>query len=126
MLDHLGKPRVGGADDGWRDHLRTLSRFPNVVCKLSGLSTEAVDAAWSSVVGPYLAHALDVFGPARCMFGSDWPVLTTAGTYHHWVDAILDSLRGFAGSEVEQVMSGNVRMVYHRPGPPADGLRPRR
>ena len=116
VLDHLGKPRVGRPEEQWRADLSALAQQPNVVCKLSGLSTETGGQPWSTdLVRPYLAHAIDVFGPARCLFGSDWPVLTRAGTYHQWRDALDDALDGFTDVEIEQVMSGNARSVYGLP-----------
>jgi L-fuconolactonase len=65
VLDHLGKPQ---ALDPWRAHLRALAERPHVHCKLSGLP--APDPR------PYVEHALAVFGPERCLAGSDWPVTT--------------------------------------------------
>jgi len=76
VLDHLAKP---AGLDPWRDHLSTLAAQPNVVAKLSGLLTEVADVA------PYVAHALEVFGPDRLMFGSDWPVLTQVASYRQWL-----------------------------------------
>jgi L-fuconolactonase len=91
VLDHLGKPPVAeGRLDPWRDDLARLAAFPNVSCKLSGLATEAAPGWTSGDVRPYLAHALEVFGAARCMIGTDWPLVTLAGTIERWVDAVLD------------------------------------
>ncbi|HET9126529.1 MAG TPA: amidohydrolase family protein [Propionibacteriaceae bacterium] len=77
VLDHMGKPPVGDPDDldRWRGDLEALAGLPQVVCKLSGLPAECwspmeLDAAFEPVVG----HALDCFGPQRCVVGSDWPV----------------------------------------------------
>lgn len=113
VLDHLGKPRVGADPACWRRDLRALAALPNVVVKLSGLLTEVVpgpDAA--GAVRPYLAYALEVFGPRRCLFGSDWPVLTLAGTYGAWRDIVLDAVAGLAEAEVEAVLHGNARALY--------------
>jgi L-fuconolactonase len=79
VLDHCGKPR---ALDPWRAQLSELARHENVVCKLSGLTTEVAD------VSPYLEHALTVFGPDRCLFGSDWPVASLTTTYEGWLDVV--------------------------------------
>lgn len=93
VLDHLGKPPVAARRlDPWRADIERLASFGNVSCKLSGLATEAAPG-WTSVdVRPYLEHALQVFGPARCMVGSDWPVVTLAGTMEQWFDAVCDVL----------------------------------
>ncbi len=51
-------------------------------CKLSGMVTEANWDSWKvSDLEPYVNIVLEAFGPARCMFGSDWPVCELAGSY---------------------------------------------
>ena len=65
----------------WADDLCAAAAPPNVFCKLSGMITLADPARWqASDLKPYIAHAIDVFGPDRLMFGSDWPVCTLAAT----------------------------------------------
>jgi L-fuconolactonase len=88
---------------------RRLASFENVSCKLSGLATEAASGWTSADVRPYLEHALDVFGPARCMIGSDWPVLTLAGTMEQWFDAVCDAL---TGGDRDAVLCGTASVVY--------------
>ena len=79
VLDHLGKPRDL---DPWRADLAALAVLPNVRCKLSGLTSElGPDADFT----PYLRHALDVFGPERCLYGSDWPLTRDPSL---WLDAV--------------------------------------
>ncbi len=78
VLDHLGKPRVTTEDFApWAESLTRLAERPNVRCKLSGLLSEAPPGRRTTIaLRPWLEHALAAFGPSRCMFGSDWPVLT--------------------------------------------------
>ena len=78
VLDHLGKPPVAaGGSALWRRGFAQLADLGNVWCKLSGLVTEADWARWTEAdLAPYLAEALRRFGPARLLFGSDWPVIT--------------------------------------------------
>lgn len=113
VLDHLGKPAVAaGLLDPWRQDIARLAGFPNVTCKLSGLATEA-GAGWTSLgVRPYLEHALAVFGPARCMVGSDWPVLTLAGTMERWFDAVLDAVGSLREDDLQAVLCGTASTVY--------------
>ena len=117
VLDHLGKPAVADAvTEPWREHLSRLAGHPNVVCKLSGLTTEADWAGWRTEhVLPYLRHALAEFGPERCMFGSDWPVATLATPYGRWVDVVVEALDGRPPAEVEQVLRGTATRVYRLP-----------
>ncbi|MEU7242515.1 amidohydrolase family protein [Streptomyces sparsogenes] len=83
VLDHAAKPPVAdGARAPWDRDLAALADLPNVVCKLSGLVTEAAWDAWRpEQVLPYARYVLDTFGPDRVLFGSDWPVCTLAATY---------------------------------------------
>jgi len=107
VLDHLGKPDVAHHRlDPWRADLEALAAHANVVCKLSGLTTEADHAAWTPAdLAPYLEHALACFGPDRCLFGSDWPVATLATSYERWVDVVLAYVP-------EPVLSANAARVY--------------
>jgi L-fuconolactonase len=85
VVDHGAKPEIGeGRLDPWRDQIVALAEQPGVHCKLSGLLTEAGDAPTAEAVAPYAAHLLEVFGPERLMWGSDWPVLNLAGDYASW------------------------------------------
>lgn len=114
VLDHLGKPDVRAARfEPWREHLSRLAAHPNVVCKLSGLSTEAHWQDWRTEdVLPYLRHALAEFGPERCMFGGDWPVATLATGYGRWVDVVVEALAGRPATERDQVLRGTATRVY--------------
>lgn len=93
MLDHLGKPAIkAGRLEPWRTQLAELAALPNVLCKISGVATEADHAGWTvEQIAPYVRHALDVFGDDRVAFGGDWPVVLLASEYRRWVDA-LDAL----------------------------------
>lgn len=83
VLDHLGKPAIGGDGDAqWREYLRQLAALPHVACKLSGLATEVGDRAVdASDLHRYLDIALELFGAQRLMFGSDWPVCLLKAEY---------------------------------------------
>ena len=117
VLDHLGKPAVAEARrDPWREDIRRLAGRPNVMCKLSGLATEADHARWTAAdVLPYLHHALAEFGAQRCMFGSDWPVATLATSYRGWVDTVDQALVGLRDTERDAVTGGTARRVYRLP-----------
>lgn len=90
IFDHIGKPDIrNGFFEPWASQLKELSRLPNVVCKLSGVVTEADHKVWTrNQVRPYMYHVLDVFGFDRVMFGSDWTVCTLATDYPAWIDVV--------------------------------------
>jgi L-fuconolactonase len=113
VLDHLGKPPVAaGSMASWRDDLARLAKSGEVFCKLSGLTTEA-KAGWEPEdLRPYLDVALDLFGPQRCMLGSDWPVSTLATTVEAWFDLVLDAVAGLSPAEREALRHATARSVY--------------
>jgi L-fuconolactonase len=116
VLDHLGKPAIADGEwEPWRTQLADLAQRPNVMCKLSGSTTEA-GRGWREVaVRPYLMHALDTFGPERCMFGSDWPVASVTTDYQRWLDLVGDAVSGCSGSEIDAVFAGTAAQVYRLP-----------
>ncbi|MCY1137025.1 amidohydrolase family protein [Actinoplanes sp. Pm04-4] len=96
VLDHLGKPPIAaGGFHEWRELITPVAAQPNLVAKLSGLVTEADWTRWTAEdLRPYVETALDLFGPHRLMFGSDWPVLEVAATYAEVMAAITALLGG--------------------------------
>jgi L-fuconolactonase len=90
VLDHLAKPEVrSGEIREWERGMRELATCPQVVCKLSGLVTEADWQRWTpDQLRPYLDVAFDCFGPDRLMVGSDWPVCTVASSYQRTMSVI--------------------------------------
>ena len=120
VIDHLAKPLIkSGRVDGWREAFQTASQFPNVYCKLSGLVTEADHASWrSEQIQPYVAIALDCFGPDRLMFGSDWPVCELAATYAQVHQVARDSLPGLSESEIAAIFGATATRFYHLPDGP--------
>lgn len=114
VLDHLGKPRISdSAFDEWQTDIARLAAHPNVSCKLSGLMTEApAGNGGPELLIPWVRHAIEVFGPARCLFGSDWPVLTTAGSYDDWHAIVTEAMHGLSPSEAQRIMRGTALERY--------------
>ncbi len=114
VLDHFGKPDIrSGLLDPWREHLSALAALPNVDCKLSGLVTEADHRAWTPAgLKPYVDHVLAAFGPARVLFGSDWPVAKLAGGYGRWLDAARLLVSHLSPAEQTAIFAGNAARVY--------------
>jgi L-fuconolactonase len=118
VLDHLAKPEVRlHALDPWREQMAELAELPNVVCKVSGLVTEADHASWTTDdLQPYVMHALAVFGEDRVLFGGDWPVVTLAATYRRWVES-LDALTAHLSDTAKhKLWADNARRVYRLAG----------
>jgi L-fuconolactonase len=113
VIDHCAKPAIGaGVLAPWLDDIAALAALPQVHCKISGLLTEAGPDYSISVLRPYFAHVLDVFGPRRLMWGSDWPVLDVVTSYGQWIDVCEGMLANLAEVEREWIFSLNAAMFY--------------
>jgi len=114
VLDHLAKPAIKQGDlRGWSAGIRDLASLPNVMCKLSGLVTEADLRGWSpDQIRPCLDVAFECFGPDRLMIGSDWPVCTLAASYSRVIEVVADYLKSFPIEIREAVMGGNARRFW--------------
>lgn len=114
VLDHLGKPDVSQeAPIAWADRIAPLAALPHVSCKLSGLITEADWQQWRPVeLLPYFYLALELFGPQRLMFGSDWPVCQLAGTYSDVHRLFESALRELSADEQAAIRGGNAIRLY--------------
>ena len=114
VLDHIGKPDIKGqVTEPWRSELRDLADLPNVVCKVSGLVTEADVEKWTREdLRPYLDHVLACFGFDRVLFGSDWPVVTLAAEYPRWVTALDWALAGCSAVEKRKIFRDNAVRFY--------------
>jgi L-fuconolactonase len=117
VLDHLAKPRIkAGELDPWRQDLRALAAHGNVLCKLSGMVTEADWQGWKRAdFTPYLEVALETFGPKRLMIGSDWPVCTLAAGYPDTIGIVREFLAPLAAAEREAIEGGNAARFYALP-----------
>jgi L-fuconolactonase len=117
VLDHAGKPGIrDGLLDPWRAHIRALSALPNIVCKLSGLVTEADPERWTSEqLRPYVAQLLDTFGPPRLLFGGDWPVVKLASTYARWLETAQALLESLSPAETAAIFHHNATKTYRLP-----------
>jgi L-fuconolactonase len=127
ILDHVGKPRsaLGDGVAAWRDALVQLAGHDNVVCKLSGLATELPADDRRAQMTDVLRMALDIFGPERCMYGSDWPVMTLATDYHAWLDLVRDMLSAYPSADAHAVLRANAARIYGLFDTPAQPGTPR-
>ena len=114
VLDHLGKPDVRNKTyQPWANDLKALAVLPNVVAKVSGLTTEADWRNWQPAdFKSYLNHALESFGPQRLMFGSDWPVVTLAADYRRWVETVQTQMPMLKQSDWIKLFQTNAERIY--------------
>jgi predicted TIM-barrel fold metal-dependent hydrolase len=102
VLDHVGAPFSGR----WPRELGDAAQYPNVFCKLSGLTRISPSPV------PYVQHALAVFGPSRLMFGSDWPASLPE---HSWKAALAAFTQAIGAQPVEireELLGGTAARFY--------------
>ena len=114
VLDHLAKPYIKDRKiDQWKSDLSRLAAQENVLCKISGMITEADWKSWTyEQLVPYLDVAFDAFGTDRLMFGSDWPVCQVAGEYQQVKHILERYLADFSEHEKKQVFGLNAAKFY--------------
>jgi L-fuconolactonase len=112
VLDHGAKPPIAGGDlEPWKQAITELARSSPIVCKLSGLVTEARSADAARLEAS-VEHLLGTFGPARMMWGSDWPVCELVCSYGEWRSVTDTLLAKLKVTERELIYSGTARAIY--------------
>jgi L-fuconolactonase len=114
ILDHIGKPGVkAGLLDPWRAHFKAMAQLPNVVCKLSGVTTEADHSSWTrEQLRPYIDHVINCFGFDRVMYGGDWPVSELAGRYGDWLATLDWATSGCSAAEKRKLFRNTAIRAY--------------
>jgi L-fuconolactonase len=113
VLDHCAKPRLAtGEITDWHDDIALLAERPNIVCKLSGLATEATPGWQITDLRKAVDHVVACFGPHRLLWGSDWPVVNLAGGYEKWFAAAETLLAGLSADENAAIFGGNAARIY--------------
>ena len=114
ILNHIAKPDIrGGVFEPWASQMTELAALDNVVCKISGATTEADFDTWTvDNVRPYVEHAVTVFGEDRVLFGSDWPVVTQAATYRRWVETVEEITKDSSDIQKDKLWKDNAVRFY--------------
>ncbi|WP_262249481.1 amidohydrolase family protein [Parapedobacter soli] len=114
VIDHLAKPYIAaGTKEPWATQLAALAGHGNVYCKLSGMVTEASWLGWKpDDFGFYIQHILDVFGPRRIMFGSDWPVCNVAAPYSVVVGLVEQAISHLPAAHQQRIWYQNAVDFY--------------
>lgn len=118
VLDRLSPPPTSrpAALRGWAGELRRLAARPNASCKISGLVGSADWERWTpEELRPPLEIALELFGPERLLFGSDWPICRLSADYAAVVQLALDFAGELSPTERARFLGGNAARFYHLP-----------
>ncbi len=113
IVDHASKPAIrDGRLSDWADDIAAVASNSHAFCKLSGLVTEAQPGWDIGDLRPVVDHLLNVFGPERLIWGSDWPVCTLASSYERWVEVTDILLSGLTPEERSAILGGNALRAY--------------
>ena len=115
VLDHCGVPDIaGGGFEPWREGIAALAAMPNVVAKLSGVFAYCAPGTASlGTVRPWVEAVIAAFGPGRCLWGSDWPVVNVrGGDLPGWIAAFRAILAGYSAEEQAAMAHRTAERVY--------------
>jgi len=117
IVNHLAKPviRKGTIDPAWQAGMAELAKRDNVLgVKISGLVTEVVESAIDeTTLCAYFEETLELFGPHRLLFGSDWPVcLLRLDSYQAWADMARRFVATLTPDEADAILHHNAARIY--------------
>ena len=108
----------------WKKDISELAQCPNVVAKLGGLAMPINGFGWDerarpatsdefvAAQAPYYLYAIDCFGPARCMFESNFPVDKQSLSYKTLWNAFKKIAAPFSDDEKNDLFRGTAMRVY--------------
>ncbi len=116
VVDHCMKPQIGDHSDEnfrfWAEAMSRIARETGAFCKLSGVITEA-ETDWTvDDLRPYADHILEVFGPSRVMWGSDWPVCRLRAEYQRWYDTARELTAHLDETDRGRIFGGTAAEFY--------------
>lgn len=95
----------------WGHGLHQLARHDNILCKISGFGM--FDHNWSEdSIRDYVRRAIDIFGPGRVAFGSNFPVDKLYGSYGDVMGSYLEITADFSDSERDAMFHDNAAKFY--------------
>ena len=117
IVDHLAKPviRKGTIDPAWRSGMAELAKRDNVLgVKISGMVTEVLESGIDeATLRAYFEETLELFGPDRLLFGSDWPVcLLRIDSYRVWSDMVRRFVATLTPYEANAILHHNAIRIY--------------
>jgi len=132
ILDHLGTPLGVGPYEGrrdeifqeWKKDIAELARCENVYVKLGGMAMPDNGFGWHLRAVPptsdefvaaqkeYYLHAIECFGPHRCMFESNFPVDRLSISYHVLWNGFKKLVAEFSEDEKDMMFKGAATQVY--------------
>jgi len=117
ILNHTGLPADRSAEGiaCWKAAMKTLATCPNVAVKISGLGQRG--QPWTAAANrDIVLTTIDVFGPSRCMFASNFPVDSLCASFHTIFGGFREIVHGFSAGERRGLFHDNAIRVYGMEG----------
>ena len=97
----------------WIAAMKTVAENKNVVCKISGIiSTSTGYPKTAKTLAPGINHCLDIFGPDRVMFASDWPWCLKSNKLEEWVNILKEIVKNRPYIEQKKMFHDNAIKFY--------------
>ena len=132
IFDHFGGPLGIGPYEGkraeilaqWKLDVAELAKCENVYAKIGGVAMAvngfgfhkrpkpATSDELVAETGDFYKHSIDVFGPERCMFESNFPVDKVSVSYAVLWNAFKKMAAGFSDSEKQWLFHDTAKQAY--------------
>jgi predicted TIM-barrel fold metal-dependent hydrolase len=107
----IGKPNHDANE--WIVAMKTVAENENVVCKISGIiSTSSGYPKTAKTLAPGINHCLNIFGPDRVMFASDWPWCLKSNKLEEWVNILKEIVKNRPYREQKKMFHDNAIKFY--------------
>ena len=95
----------------WANGMELVAAQPNTTVKISALGTN--DHTWTTEsIRRIVLTTIDIFGPERCMFGSNFPVDRLYSSYIDVFKAFDKITSGFSEAERTDLFADTARRFY--------------
>jgi predicted TIM-barrel fold metal-dependent hydrolase len=123
VVEHVAFPqeRSDAYFRAWRGGMSEVAKAPNAVCKISGLGMG--DPRWTiDSLRPWVEQVVESFSPARCFFGTNWPVDRMYSSYDALVNAYTTLVSGYSAGERSAMLFDNAARIYRLPARVQEGV----
>jgi predicted TIM-barrel fold metal-dependent hydrolase len=113
IINHTGLPADRSSEGlaAWRRALEAVAAEPNVVIKISGLGRAGLP--WTvEANGPIIRDTIAIFGVERCMFASNYPVDSLAGSFDTIYRGFMTSVADLPLADQRKLFHDNAVRIY--------------
>jgi predicted TIM-barrel fold metal-dependent hydrolase len=113
ILNHTGLPADRSAEGiaGWKRAMTAFAAHPNAAVKISGLGQAGLP--WTAEANRAIVLAtIEIFGVARCMFASNFPVDSLCGSFSTIFDGFREIVKSLREEEQKALFHDNAIRIY--------------